>query len=186
MESSAQQDEYVSDFDLEHLEEVVKREMLEQRRNAEAYAQQYQQNMANSSGGSNAPPPAGTEAGPAPPSSAKQQQQQQQLQVLAHSVDEPLKCLSGKMYRVRQQAPATPPDTPPGQQQPCSGGIMSPASPFQQGPASAQQHQLQQVAQQATPNSAPISGLEVIQQHNKGNASALDGIERLIEIIRWM
>ncbi len=44
MESSAQ-DEYVSDFDLEHLEEVVKREMLEQRRNAEAYAQHYQQNL---------------------------------------------------------------------------------------------------------------------------------------------
>ena len=42
MEASAQ-DEYVSDFDLEHLEEVVKREMLEQRRNAEAaYALHYQ------------------------------------------------------------------------------------------------------------------------------------------------
>ena len=40
MESTAQ-DEYVSDFDLEHLEEVVKREMLEQRR-AEAYAHHYQ------------------------------------------------------------------------------------------------------------------------------------------------
>lgn len=40
MEASAQ-DEYVSDFDLEHLEEVVKREMLEQRRNAE-YAHHYQ------------------------------------------------------------------------------------------------------------------------------------------------
>lgn len=54
MESSAQ-DEYVSDFDLEHLEEVVKREMLEQRRNAEAYAQHYQQNL-------QPPPPAAPSA----------------------------------------------------------------------------------------------------------------------------
>lgn len=41
MEASAQ-DEYVSDFDLEHLEEVVKREMLEQKLRAEAYAHHYQ------------------------------------------------------------------------------------------------------------------------------------------------
>ena len=58
MEASAQ-DEYVSDFDLEHLEEVVKREMLEQRR-AEAYAQHYQNLQAA------APPPQ------QPPSGAQQ------------------------------------------------------------------------------------------------------------------
>jgi hypothetical protein len=63
MEASAQ-DEYVSDFDLEHLEEVVKREMLEQRRNAEAaYALHYQ----------NLQPPVQQ-----PQSQPPQQQQQQQ------------------------------------------------------------------------------------------------------------
>ena len=67
MEASAQ-DEYVSDFDLEHLEEVVKREMLEQRRNAEAaaaYAHQQQQQQQQQQ-------------------QHYQQQQQQQQQVQQH------------------------------------------------------------------------------------------------------
>jgi hypothetical protein len=78
MEASAQ-DEYVSDFDLEHLEEVVKREMLEQRRNAEAaYALHYQ----------NLQPP--VQQQPQPPQQQQQpsptvaQQVPQQVHVVSH------------------------------------------------------------------------------------------------------
>nr|CAG4635245.1 EOG090X0NUB [Alona affinis] len=146
MESSGQQDEYVSDFDLEHLEEVVKREMLEHRRQAEAYAQHYQQQQQQSAGMQQPQPPPPPPP-PAAPTAAEAQAGQQSAPLTKHQL----------------QAPATPPDTPPGQ--PCS--IMSPASPFQQAAAHHSQ-QLQQVAHPTAPNSAPISGLELIQQHNKG------------------
>lgn len=74
METTAQ-DEYVSDFDLEHLEEVVKREMLEQRR-AEAYAHHYQNLQ-----------PAGQQQQQQQPSqtpSTVQQPQQQPVHVVSH------------------------------------------------------------------------------------------------------
>lgn len=78
MEASAQ-DEYVSDFDLEHLEEVVKREMLEQRR-AEAYAHHYQNLQ---------PPPAQQQQQQQPQQQASQSpsvgpQQPQQVHVVSH------------------------------------------------------------------------------------------------------
>lgn len=71
METTAQ-DEYVSDFDLEHLEEVVKREMLEQRR-AEAYAHHYQNLQ-----------PAGQQQQPSQTPSTVQQPQQQPVHVVSH------------------------------------------------------------------------------------------------------
>jgi hypothetical protein len=74
MEASAQ-DEYVSDFDLEHLEEVVKREMLEQRRNAEAaYALHYQ----------NLQPPVQPQSQPPQQQSSPTGVQPQQVHVVSH------------------------------------------------------------------------------------------------------
>ncbi|XP_032794064.2 transcription factor MafB-like isoform X1 [Daphnia magna] len=197
MEASAQ-DEYVSDFDLEHLEEVVKREMLEQRRNAEAaYALHYQ----------NLQPP----VQPQPQSSQPQPQQQQQQQQSSPGVAQPQQghvvshhsAASGPTsqqpsapLKHQLQAPATPPDTPPGQ--PCS--IMSPASPFQhqhqqqqhghhsQHSHVQQQQQQQQIQQQqqqqqqqaqasATVSAAAVlplgPGLEVI-QHKAGMSAGSD------------
>nr|CAG4641415.1 EOG090X0NUB [Eulimnadia texana] len=143
MEVNAQ-DEYVNEFDLEHLEEVMKREM-EQRRNAEVFAsfaamqQQQQQHHQQQ----------------------QQQQQQSQQVLLSHHVtvqaSVTLKQQQLQFYPFfTLKAPATPPDTPPGP--PC--GLMSPASsPYNQQhphhPHLHPQQQQQQQQQQQLANNPP-------------------------------
>nr|CAH0102632.1 unnamed protein product [Daphnia galeata] len=158
MEASAQ-DEYVSDFDLEHLEEVVKREMLEQRRNAEAaYALHYQ----------NLQPPVQPQSQPPQQQSSPTGVQPQQVHVVSHHSSASVATIQQPAVPLKHQlqAPATPPDTPPGQ--PCS--IMSPASPFQH-----QQQQQQQQQQQHghhSQHSHAQQQQQQIQQQQQGQASA--------------
>ncbi|EFX67793.1 traffic jam-like protein [Daphnia pulex] len=168
MEASAQ-DEYVSDFDLEHLEEVVKREMLEQRRNAEAaYALHYQ----------NLQPPV-QQPQSQPPQQQQQQQQPsptvaqqvpQQVHVVSHHSAAAVAAIQQPAVPLKHQlqAPATPPDTPPGQ--PCS--IMSPASPFQHQQQQQQQQQQQHGHHSQHSHAQQQQQQQQIQQQQQGQASA--------------